>query len=202
MRVDVGSKSVTPLITANLVAPHSVCRDAAGNIYVSDWATSFQVKVFSAEGRFLHAIGRQGGRPWVGKWDARGMLVPRGVAVTDAGKLWVAEDDGSPKRISVWNAATGDFLKDYIGPTPYGGGTHFWIDPKDPTLVHAEGTRFKVDYATKTCRPQAIDYRRRGRNDPFTPIGHSESDNQVRILYRDGQEYAIFDGVERGSWPS
>ncbi len=198
VKVDVRSKSAAPLITSNLVAPHSLCRDAAGNIYVSDWGTSFQVKVFNSRGRFLHAIGKEGGRPWVGKWDAKGMLVPRGVAVTDDGKLWVAEDDGSPNRISVWNARTGALLKDYIGPTPYGGGTHFWIDPKDLTLVHTEGTRFKVDYATKTCTPQVIDYRRRGPDDPFTPVGHCLSDDQVRILYHDGQEYAIFNGVERG----
>ena len=197
VKVDVRSKSAAPVITSNLVAPHSICRDAAGNIYVSDWGTSFQVKAFNSQGRFLHAIGKEGGRPWVGKWEAGGMLVPRGVAVTDEGKLWVAEDDGSPKRISVWDAKTGALLKDYIGPTPYGGGTHFWIDPKDRTVIHTEGARFKVDYAAKTYTPEVVDYRRRGPNDPFTPIGHCLSDDQVRILYHDGHEYAFFNGVER-----
>ena len=98
---------MTPLITSGLVAPDSVATDKNGDIYVSDWATSFQVKVFDPTGKFVRAIGKEGGRPWVGKWDANGMLVPRGIAVTDEGKLWVAEDDGSPKRISVWDSKTG-----------------------------------------------------------------------------------------------
>ena len=191
VKVDVNSKSVTPLITSNLVAPHSVATDKSGNVYVSDWGASFQVKVFSAGGKFLRAIGKKGGRPWVGKWDPSGMLVPRGIAVTDEGKLWVAEDDGSPKRISVWNSRTGAFLKDYVGPTPYGGGTLFWIDPKDPTLVHTEGTCFKVDYEKKTSTPLGIDYRRQNRDDPFTPIGHSLAVRQGRVLYHDGHEYVI-----------
>jgi len=194
VKVDLRSKAVTPLITSNLVAPDSVAIDRAGNIYVSDWGTSFQVKVFSSGGKFLHAIGKEGGRPWVGKWDLSGMLVPRGVAVTDALRLWVAEDDGSPQRISVWDARSGAFLKDYIGPTPYGGGTLFWIDPKDPTLVHAEGTAFKADYARKTYTPLAIDYRRRDRDDPFTPNGHDAWVRQGRVLYHGNQEYI----VERG----
>ena len=49
----------------------------------------------------LRAIGKAGGRPWTGAWDTSGMLVPTGIAVTDAGKLWVAEDDVMPERISV-----------------------------------------------------------------------------------------------------
>jgi hypothetical protein len=154
VKVDLGSKAVTPVITSHLVAPDSVTTDKAGNIYVSDWATSFQVKVFTSSGKFLRAIGKEGGRPWVGKWDPSGMLVPRGIAVTDDGRLWVAEDDGSPNRISVWNAQNGLFLKEYIGPTPYGGGTLFWIDPKDRTMVHAEGTAFKADYDRKTYTPR------------------------------------------------
>ena len=191
VKVDVRSKAVTPIITSNLVAPDSVTTDRAGNIYVSDWATSFQVKVFSSGGKFLRAIGKEGGRPWVGKWDPSGMLLPRGVAVTDAGRLWVAEEDGSPVRISEWDARTGSFVKDYIGPAPYGGGTLFWIDPKDPTVAHAEGASFKLDYTRKTYTPLGIDYRRRERDDPFTPNGHDLSVRQGRILYHGGHEYVV-----------
>ncbi len=191
VKVDLGGKAITPVITSHLVAPDSVTTDKAGNIYVSDWATSFQVKVFNSSGKFLHAIGKEGGRPWVGKWDPSGMLIPRGIAVTDDGRLWVAEDDGSPKRISVWNAQSGSFLKEYIGPTPYGGGTLFWIDPKDRTVVHAEGTAFKADYDRKTYTPLAIDYRRQNRDDPFTPNGHLLDVRQGRVLYHDGREYVL-----------
>ncbi|HEX4140015.1 MAG TPA: hypothetical protein VHY09_06675 [Candidatus Methylacidiphilales bacterium] len=189
VKVDVNSKAVTPLITSHLVAPDSVSTDKDGNIYVSDWGTSFQVKVFDANGNFLRAIGKEGGRPWIGTWDSNGMLVPRGVAVTDDGKLWVAEDDGTPRRVSVWDAKSGAFLKDYLGPAPYGCCSHVWADSKDASVFHVEGTRFKIDYATKTCAPEAIDYRRSGLDAPFTPNGDGGCD-EVHILYRNGQEYA------------
>ena len=181
------------LIASGLVAPHSVAVDKQGTIFVSDWGTSFQVKAFAPDGRFLRAIGKEGGRPWVGAWDRDGMLVPRGIAVTDDGKLWVAEEDNSPKRISVWNSGTGAFVRDYLGPTPYGGGTHFWIDPRDPSRVNAAGARFRIDEARKTYTPEAITYRRRSRDDPFTPNGHELIPaTQVRILYRNGKEYGVF----------
>lgn len=191
VKIEVGTKRVSPFITFGLVAPDCIAIDRGRNIYISDWGTSFQVKVFDWNGHFLRAIGKEGGRPWVGKWEADGMLVPRGIAVTDNGMLWVAEDDGSPKRVSVWDAKSGKFIRDYIGPAPYGGGTYFWIDPKDPARVNAEGTRFKVDYAAKSYAPEAVAYRRRNRNDPFTPVGHNLQNCQVRILYHDGHEYAI-----------
>jgi hypothetical protein len=200
VRIDLDTRTARPLVRSGLIAPHSVALDKSGNIFVSDWGTSFQVKVFAPDGRFLRAIGREGGRPWVGPWDPHGMLVPRGIAVTDQGKLWVAEDDGSPKRVSVWDAASGRFVKEYIGPAPYAGGTYFWIDPHDPTRVHAEGTRFKVDLARQTWTPEAIAYRRQGRDDPFTPNGHNlgGTAKQVRILYHEGREYAVFN-LDRGT---
>jgi DNA-binding beta-propeller fold protein YncE len=191
MRIDLASRNVAPFISNGLVAPDSIAIDHLGKIYVSDWGDSFQVKVFDPAGKFLRAIGKPGGRPWVGKWNPNGMLVPRGIGVTAAGQLWVAEDDGSPKRVSVWDANTGAFIRDYIGPAPYGGGTHFWIDPHDPTEVHTEGTRFKVDYTKRTSIPQAIDYRKADQDAPFTPNGHDLNGRQVRILYHDGREYAV-----------
>ena len=189
--INPATQKITQLIGSNLVAPSNLTTDRDGNIYVSDWGASFQVKVFDREGHFLHAIGKEGGRPWVGKWDSSGMLVPRGIAVTAKGKLWVAEDDGTPKRVSVWDAKSGVFLEDYIGPTPYGGGTYFWIDPKNPEAVNAEGARFKVDYTKKTYTHEAIAYRRQNRDDPFTPNGHNLGGYQVRILYRNDHEYAF-----------
>ncbi len=194
VKVDPAKRGMTPLVTRGLVAPHSVTTDRAGQIYVSDWGTSFQVKVFSPQGKFLRAIGKEGGRPWLRAWDPTGMLVPRGIAVTDDGRLWVAEDDSLPKRISVWDAATGRFLQDFLGPTPYGGGTVFWVDPKDPTIVCTMGVRFKLDPRRKRAMPLATVFRRMDRDQPFVPNGHGWLTEGMRVIYRDGKEYLLVNG--------
>ncbi|MBV8632335.1 MAG: hypothetical protein JOZ83_15510, partial [Silvibacterium sp.] len=54
-----------------------------------------------------------------------------------------------------------------------------------------EGTAFKVDSTRKTWTPVAIDYRRRSRDDPFTPNAHDALVRQGRILYHNGQEYLV-----------
>ncbi|NNM88179.1 MAG: hypothetical protein HKL95_06640, partial [Phycisphaerae bacterium] len=174
----------------NLLAPRCVTMGPDGDIYVSDWGKSFQVKVFSPQGRFLHAIGKKGGRPWLGNFNPDGMLVPYGIAVTNNHKLWVAEDDGQPRRVSVWNARTGAFLKQYIGPTPYGGGTTFWVDPKNSDIAYCMGTRFKLNYKKKTCTPLATVVRRMYHNEPFAINGDNDIADH-RIIYHDGHEYLI-----------
>ena len=194
VKVDLASKQVTPLVATGLVAPHSVTTDRQGNLYVSDWGASFQVKVFSPQGRFLRAIGKEGGRLWIGPWAKDGMLVPRGIAVTDDGKVWVAEDDSAPKRVSVWDARTGAFVKDYLGPAPYGGGGAFWIDPKDPTVVFSMGAKFRADLAKKTYTPLATTGRRMSKDQPFALNGHGIFGNSVRVLQHDGSEYVLANG--------
>lgn len=191
--VDPASGQNHLLIAHDLSAPHSLTTDSSGNIYVSDWGDSFQVKVFSPAGKLVRSIGKAGGRPWIGKWEDDGMLVPRGIAVTDSGKLWVAEDDSTPKRISVWDAATGAFLKQYIGPTSYGGGGAFWMDAKDPTIGYTLGTRFKLDWQKRTYTPLAVVTRRMDRDAPFALNGHATLCNP-KVIYHDGREYlAVFD---------
>ena len=190
--INPNTKSVTTLIDHDLAAPHDVTTDHAGTLYVSDWGASFQVKAFSPSGKFLRAIGTPGGRPWIGKWDPNGMLLPRGMAVTDNGKLWVTEDDSTPNRVSVWNAATGAFLRDYIGPSPYGGGSLFWADPKDPSTVVAEGTLFHVDYAKKTWTPIATPFRRLSLAAAFTPNGMVGGTPGTRTIVHDGKQYVFF----------
>ena len=194
VKVDPATRRATPLVTRGLVAPHSVTTDRAGRIYVSDWGASFQVKVFSPRGELLRAIGKEGGRPWVGVWDPTGMLVPRGIAVTDDGQLWVAEDDSLPKRISVWDTATGRFLREYLGPASYGGGSVFWVDPKDPTIVCTMGVRFKLDLQRKQARPLATVFRRMSRDQPFVPNAHGWLTEGMRVIYRAGNEYLLVNG--------
>jgi hypothetical protein len=169
--IDPRTKAVRPLIDHDLVAPHDITTDKAGCIYVSDWGAAFQMKVFSPTGAFLRAIGTPGGRPWQGAWDAKGLLLPRGIAVTDAGRLWVAEDDNCPSRVSVWDAATGALLKDYLGPTAYGGGNWWWVNPANPRQVLAGGVFYDVDLAKKTAVPVATALRRLKHEQVFMPNG-------------------------------
>ena len=197
VKVDPDTKTVTPLVGDHLVAPHSLTTDARGNVYVSDWGTSFQVKVFDAAGHFVRAIGRPGGRQWVGPWHARGMLVPRGLAVTQAGELWVAEDDTNPPRVSVWNTHSGALVRDFLGPASYGGGPPFWLDPHDATQGFTLGTLFHLDAIRHTWTPLAQPIRRLSRDQPFASfLNSSVSSVPHRFLQHGGKQYIVVNGYQ------
>lgn len=197
VRIDPASRRITPLINAGLDAPHSVCTDRAGEIYVSDWGKAFQVKVFAADGSPRRAIGRPGGRPWVGAFATDGMLLPRGIAVTAAGRLWVAEDDCCPRRISVWDAKAGGLVRDFIGPISYGGATPFWVDPADDRVVYSQGARFQVDWEKQTATPQATMIRQLDPADPFTFNASYSHCDGTRTIRRDGREYVLMVGNQQ-----
>ena len=197
VRINPANKQLQSVVSSGLVAPRCVTEDSKGRIYVSDWGNSFQVKVFAANGTAQRSIGEAGGRPWVGAWDHNGMLMPTGIAVSGDGKLWVAEDDSSPSRISVWNPDTGAFVKEYLGPTAYGGPGSI-INPKDPTDANGMGTRFKISIPGKSWTPRAIIERRMDINQPFAINGAVPATPGQRVLYHDGQEYqtvVAFDGL-------
>ena len=92
-------------------------------------------------------IGRAGGRALLGKWTPDGLRFINGLAVDAEGKLWVAEADGAPKRVSVWNASDGTLVQEFFGPSGYGalGGA---INPHDPNVMVGQGCEWRLDPKT------------------------------------------------------
>lgn len=153
--------------TPQLEDPQGLALDATGNIYISDRGSSHQVKIFSPEGKFLRAIGKSGA-PKAGKYDALHMNNPRGVTVDSNNRIWVAEEDFLPKRVSVWNS-DGTLWKAFYGPAHYGGGGK--LDPRDKTRFyyadeHGGAMEFRLDWKTGTDQLTNVFLRPEKRN-PF-----------------------------------
>lgn len=148
-------------IIRGLEDPNRLVLGPEGNFYVSDTGESHQVKVFTPAGKPIRTIGDPGG-PQLGHYNERRMSNPAGMAIDSDGKLWVTEAEYMPKRISVWNARSGDFIRAYYGPPKYGGGGR--LDPGDRTkFYYGVGTgtiEFTLDWEKGTAKPTKICYRR------------------------------------------
>ncbi|HEX3134532.1 MAG TPA: hypothetical protein VHX44_13230, partial [Planctomycetota bacterium] len=145
--------SLTTLVEQGLDDPRQLTVGADGRIYVSDHGRSHCVKVFTDDGTFLRTIGTPG-VPSVGRYDPLRMNNPTGLTLTADGKLWVAEENQAPKRVSVWTTE-GALVKGFYGPSKYGGGgnlsadrTRFYYhDSKNGT---GGGMEFALDWQAGT----------------------------------------------------
>ncbi len=177
-----GELGPSKILASDLEEPHELTLDSKGRVYVSQAGQSHQVRVFSADGQRLRTIGKPGGSQF-GLYDEQRMHNPAGIAVDAEGKLWVCEADYAPKRISVWDAATGQFLKAFYGPPRYGGGGH--LDPQDRTRFYYpsknQGIEYVVDYENQTSKPRAI----------YWLKGHSSGRAPGTVVYRGGYRYLI-----------
>lgn len=120
------------LVARGLEVPRGLALDGDGNVYISDWGNSHQVKVFDADGKPLRVIGKPGA-PKAGPYDPAHMNHPNGLTITGDNRLWVAEKDYLPKRVSVWTL-DGQLVKGLYGPSHYGGGGT--IDSRDKTRFY------------------------------------------------------------------
>jgi hypothetical protein len=161
------------VISKNLEDPRHVAIDAAGNIYVSDRGKSQQVKVFSPAGKSLRAIGKAG-EPATGAYDPLHMNNPNGLGIDSQGRVWVAEDDFHPKRVSLWTA-DGKLLRGFYGPGEYGGGGV--LDPADKNRFFYKGQEFLLDWQHGTdklvrvfFRPSPLFEAHYGPYSPDTPL--------------------------------
>ncbi len=140
---------------------------AGGEIFLSDNGTDQDVKVYDSQGKLLREIGKKGGRSLKGQWDPTGVYQPHGVAVDREGKLWVTETDEYPRRVSVWNAKSGAFIREFLGPVYY-GSPYGAIDPADHTRWLGGGIQWKLDFDQKTATPVSTLYRKTKPGEPFS----------------------------------
>ncbi len=154
LAVNPDSGETKPLVSG-LANAGGIAVDAAGQIYVAVGLPDNQVKVFSADGKPIRSIGRTGGRPPVGPWTPEGMAFVKGIAVDSQGQVWAAEADYSPKRVSVWDGASGQFVRDFFGPPPY-GATGGAIMPADPNIMIGQGCEWRLDPVTGKSKCVAV----------------------------------------------
>ncbi|MFA6292412.1 MAG: hypothetical protein WC637_11550, partial [Victivallales bacterium] len=208
VQLNLADGKATPVISTGLDAPVGLATDTDGLLYVSDWGAAQCVKVFDAAGKQVRTIGKTGGRALTGAFDQNGMRLPRGLSVDKDGKLWVAEDENSPRRISVWEAKTGKFLREFVGGTTYGATQGGMIDPSNPNRAYSDGAWFNIDLAKEGYRPLITIGRRTSLEDYFSELTGNSGHSQ-RIIKANGRRYLATAKVHRmvigellpdGSW--
>ncbi|MBI5832690.1 MAG: hypothetical protein HZB16_10335 [Armatimonadetes bacterium] len=178
----------TAKLADGLAEPHSVAIDAAGRILVSERGRAQTVRVFDAKGAPLAVIGKPGGRPGLGRYEPLGLYQPAGLCADSDGKLWVTEQDFTPKRVSVWSS-DGKLLADLHGPGAY--AVESAADPARPGWVTTHNVLYDLDYATGASRCLATLVRAgAGQIQPFGGfMGRS-----LRFAHAGGRDYLVWPG--------
>jgi hypothetical protein len=202
VQIDLGSGATKPVLLEGAVEdPRGLAFDAKGNLYVADGGPNV-VKVFAVDGKLLRTIGEPGGRE-IGNYNPRRIENPHGIAIDARGNLWVAERDYQPKRVSVWSP-DGKFLKEFIGPSNYGGGGQ--VDPRDPSSIYYQGMEFSLDdtsgqWALKRILSRSVlpasgygtGTRFDARGQPAFTLAEHSSALPDKPIYLNGRQYMVTD---------
>lgn len=175
------SLSKPTVLIADLEDPRALAFDRDFNIYISNRGQSHQVKIFTSIGKFVGSLGTPG-PPTAGPYDPLQINNPNGLAIDDAGNIWVTERDYQPKRVSVWHKS-GSLLKAFYGPSEYGGGGT--LDPTDKTRFYYRGMEFALDWENGTDQLTRVIYR------PESTRGESHTNGfpEQPIETEDGQRF-------------
>jgi len=137
------------VLTSDLIEPTALACDTEGNFFIFDAAKDRKnIRVYGPEGKFLRLVGAPGGSQ-AGAWDPNRMEGVSALAVDPHGQIWAAHQTFWPKRVSLWSHE-GQFLKELLGPTYYGGGG--CIDPGDKRRFFYGPLEFEIDWKTGKTR--------------------------------------------------
>lgn len=134
------------MIAIGLDDPRHITLGKEGQFFISDRGAAHQIKVFTSAGKLITTIGNPGA-PAVGKYDPQHMNNPNGLALDSQGRVWVAENDHFPRRVSVWTQQ-GELLRAFYGPSQYGGGGV--LDSRDANVFFYKGMEFALDWKSGT----------------------------------------------------
>lgn len=182
------------IVGEGLEDPQQITMDNEENLYISDWGISNQVKIFSPQGNPLGSIGTAG-VPTPGPYNPKLMHHPKGITIDSQNRLWVAEEDFQPKRVSIWNL-DGRLLRAFYGPVTYGGGGV--LDPRDKALFYLDGMTFRLDW--KTGKSDLIDIYHRPR-DNERDLVPTTTGNPTNPPFRESGVHAQFSAGENPDFP-
>jgi hypothetical protein len=131
----------TPIVT-DLVAPTDLAFDKAGLLYVFDGGDRHQIRVYEPSGKYLRSIGQPGGIK-AGTWVPERLGDVTAIAIDQENQIWVVDNQYYPKRITVWST-TGEFKKELLGNTAYGGGGV--LDRGDKSRLFYGPLEFELDW--------------------------------------------------------
>lgn len=149
---------VEPWLSEGLTRPSGLVVAADGTAYVTDRGDAQAVLVFDPAGRYLRHVGKEGGRPAKGAYDPSGMFQPGGITLDRQNRLWVTEMADFPKRISVWDAKSGENLKEFFGGSEY--FAYGYIDPAQTGEIYAHNVLWDIDWEAYTTQPRTTIWRK------------------------------------------
>ncbi|MFH1920748.1 MAG: hypothetical protein ABIP48_12770 [Planctomycetota bacterium] len=193
--VDTTTGEATPVVTAGLEAPVGLAVDKAANIYVSDWSDQMCVKVFSPAGERQGSVGKLGGRQAAGPYEPDGMFLPRGVSVDARGRVWVAENDFSPRRISCWNPDR-SLAVEKLGGCYYAAYGCF-VFPDQPNRAFSMGNLVELDWDKGRWRVLGTPWRST-HEDALLGLNHNSDISAVHQI--NGRRFIVHSGNGRGGF--
>ncbi|MFP4028132.1 MAG: hypothetical protein ACLFWL_10100 [Candidatus Brocadiia bacterium] len=187
VRVDLSGEGQHEDVITDLKNPRALGIDHEGRFYVFDTHPERKViRVYDPRGKFLRSIGKAGGyQP--GPWDPMRFNNLSAVSPAKDGKLWVVDSGYWPKRVACFTQE-GEHIRDYLGPTQYGGGGV--LDPYERTRLVYGPLEFEIDWETGKSRLKNLLWTRGG-----WPRG------EIHIKYKGHDYFTNQPPGARGSMP-